>query len=246
MQHAAAASQDALHLHPRQRRERADQRDVVARELDTDFFLRARQRSEGVRRQERGLVAGPHVHHRLGLQDVRRHLAHHLVAGEPHRDRQPQPSPDLAPDLRRDIERRAEQLARPGEIAVDVPEDVRLYHGDDGSEDRFQRLGGAAVQGQARRQDHEVGAAAQRLVDRHPHRDPRERRLGRGRPDDRPIGPARRERDRPPTEACADAALDGDGKRERVDVQDDAIHRENMPEEKPKIKKTKNAVFTAR
>ena len=224
VQHGAAAAEHALDLDAGEDGERADARHVVARQLVANRRVRARQRRERMRRQERRLLPRAHVHHRLGLQHVRRDLAHDLIPREPHRDGEPQPAPDLAPHPSRYVERRPEQLARTGEVAVGVAEGVRLDNGHEGPQDLLERRGGTAVEREPRRQEHQIGTAAQRLVDRHPHHDPRARRFGGGGPDDRPVGAAGRECHRPPREAGEDPALDSDRKRERIDVQDDALH----------------------
>src|SRR5256885_15037829 len=79
----------------------------------------------------------------------------------------------------------------------------------DGAENLLQGERGAAVETEARRENDEVGTAAQRLIDRHADADAGERGFGRRRPHDRAVGAARCQHDGTVGELRADASLHG-------------------------------------
>ena len=180
------------------------------------------QHVERMGREEARLRAARHLEQRLGLDHGGGGLAHQLVGGDAHRDRQPEPLAHLALHPRGHVHRRAEEPPGAGEVEKGVAVAARLDDRRVDPEHLVERARGPGVELRVGRQQHEIGTALERLPHRHAPLDARQPRLRREREDGGAVGARRRHRDGPRPERRRDEAFDGGAEGGRVDEEDGA------------------------
>ena len=221
-QRAAGAAEDRAERALGDGGDLADEVELVVVEPAAHPGVQLGEHVERMGREEARLVAARDLEQRLGLDHGGGGLAHQLVGGDADREGKPEPLAHLALHPRGHIHGGTEQPAGAGEVEKGVAVAARLDDRRVDPEHLVERARGAGVEPGVGREQHEIGAALERLAHRHAPLDTGQPRLGREGEDGGAVGAGRRHRDGPRPERRRDQPFHGGAEGGRVDEEDGA------------------------